>query len=265
MSVGRASSKKGGNASPYTLTAEQIKTLCGKMAAGDLSARENLIIGHLWIVEHLVPSYLCSRVPYDDLYQEGCYGLICAIDHYDVTRGTQISTFAAYYVKKYLRRACFKQSQTLPITVGEKFFWQFQKYQQAVSILTVTLKRAPTSEEIADETNISIRDIRSLGRFAYAFTTFDAAESGAFGTGCTSQSAECTVMGTAFSEELPALNVKLDEREEQVIREHFGFTKAGNTKSYREIGRDMGISSETVRKSLVSALTKIKEANIFRK
>lgn len=40
-----------------------------------------------------------TSIPYDDLFQIGFLGLIKAVEHYDVRRGTAFSTFAVHYIR----------------------------------------------------------------------------------------------------------------------------------------------------------------------
>src|SRR5206468_4265108 len=46
-----------------------------------------------------------SRLPESDLFQEGCLGLICAVERFDWRRGYRFSTYASYWIRAYLSAA----------------------------------------------------------------------------------------------------------------------------------------------------------------
>jgi RNA polymerase sigma factor (sigma-70 family) len=64
------------------------------------------------IAERFIPlvisisyEYLNRGLPQDDLVQEGCLGLLHAIDRYDERRGHRLSTYATPWIHQYMRRA----------------------------------------------------------------------------------------------------------------------------------------------------------------
>ena len=60
------------------LTEEELVTLSKQMETGDHSARERIILSHISLVRYLA-NIFASRSPgdlYEDLYQEGCVGLV---------------------------------------------------------------------------------------------------------------------------------------------------------------------------------------------
>jgi RNA polymerase sigma factor (sigma-70 family) len=46
-----------------------------------------------------------SRLPESDLFQEGCLGLICAVERFDWRRGYRFSTYASYWIRAYVSAA----------------------------------------------------------------------------------------------------------------------------------------------------------------
>ena len=62
----------------------------------DKRAREVLIKDHLGLV-HLVAKKFWG-MPYEDLVQEGCIGLLVAIERFDPERGYRFSTYALVWI-----------------------------------------------------------------------------------------------------------------------------------------------------------------------
>lgn len=67
----------------------------------------------------LARRYAYKGIAYDDLYQEGCLGLLVAIERYDVSRGVQFATFAFYYIRGHIVQ--FFRSNAWPCYVPREY------------------------------------------------------------------------------------------------------------------------------------------------
>ncbi len=63
--------------------------------AGDLRAREKLIVHNLRLVSHIVRKYYSTAKDQEDLVSLGTLGLIKAVDSFDPIHGTRFATYAA--------------------------------------------------------------------------------------------------------------------------------------------------------------------------
>ena len=79
---------------PKPLSREEEIELLKKSRSGDKSAREKLITHNLRLVAHIVKKYPNS-LEADDLISVGSIGLIKAIDTFDYSKGTKLSTYAS--------------------------------------------------------------------------------------------------------------------------------------------------------------------------
>jgi len=61
-------------------------------------------------------------------------------------------------------------------------------------------------------------------------------------------------------EEVHNLLSRLGEREQAVLRAHFGLTERGSESSYEEVGRELGMSTQRVRQIEQAALAKLRES-----
>lgn len=80
---------------PKPLSAKEELAQLEKMAAGDKNARAVLIERNLRLVSHIVKKYYSKTNDNDDLISIGTIGLIKAIDSFDYTKGTRLSTYAS--------------------------------------------------------------------------------------------------------------------------------------------------------------------------
>ena len=69
------------------------------MANGDLNARAVLIERNLRLVSHICKKYYSKTNDNDDLISIGTIGLIKAVDSFDYSKGTRLSTYASRCVE----------------------------------------------------------------------------------------------------------------------------------------------------------------------
>ena len=81
-----------GSGFPKPLTAKEEREQLEKMANGDLNARAVLIERNLRLVSHICKKYYSKTNDNDDLISIGTIGLIKAVDSFDYSKGTRLST-----------------------------------------------------------------------------------------------------------------------------------------------------------------------------
>jgi RNA polymerase sporulation-specific sigma factor len=80
---------------PRPLTAEEERQSLARLAAGDESARSELIEHNLRLVAHIIKKYYSNARDQDDLISIGTIGLIKAVSTFDSGKGTRLATYAA--------------------------------------------------------------------------------------------------------------------------------------------------------------------------
>lgn len=80
---------------PKPLNAKEERRYLELMAQGDKNARAVLIERNLRLVSHIVKKYYSRTNDTEDLVSIGSIGLIKAIDSFDYTKGTRLSTYAS--------------------------------------------------------------------------------------------------------------------------------------------------------------------------
>ena len=87
-----------------TLTEDEKQELLRRTRAGDVKAREELILGNLRLVLSVVGRFNPKRDSADDLFQVGCVGLIKAIDNFNPDFAVRFSTYAVPMIIGEVRR-----------------------------------------------------------------------------------------------------------------------------------------------------------------
>ena len=86
------------------LNAQDEHTLAHLARQGDTEARNQLIQAHLRLVVNIARHYQRPGVELLDIVQEGNIGLIKAVDQFDPTQGSRLTTVAFYWINKQIQR-----------------------------------------------------------------------------------------------------------------------------------------------------------------
>lgn len=82
----------------------ETRNLLAKTKEGDKDARNALIEDNLRLVHHVVKRFVGRGVELQDLFQIGTIGLIKAVDHFDLDREVQFSTYAVPMIMGEIKR-----------------------------------------------------------------------------------------------------------------------------------------------------------------
>ena len=234
---------------------EELYDLARRSAGGDLAARETLILSHLPLVNKLVSRFKDRGVDYDDLYQEGCCGLIEAIIRYDYTRGTSLAAYAYHWINKRLHKAVLTQSKNVPMTIGEKDYYNMCRVLGAYHNFKAENKHSPTTAELAEALGVSEGKIRKALYGIFVFSSLDDETAN-----ITSETASAEDVFFKEEDPLSLLPAPLTNREKTVLQLYLGFTPDARPMSFCEISAKVFWSTETIRNTYYSAVSKLRDA-----
>lgn len=229
---------------------------------GDAGAREELILSQLSFVDQMVYRYSGMGVSSDELRQEACYGLILAVDRFDPEAGASLRTFSKFYIRKYLIKA-LTQYASHPVVLKEKSARYVRMCRHAVDKLRYDLGRSPSVQEISEFTGLKPGDVLTcLSCAAQAVSrddpTVDIYQLLSYDSG--DRTTEVTVMNSLEEICLDDFPVKLTSREEEVLRRRCGFVGDGSPQSFVQIGKDLGLSDDTIALVYKTAISKLRDS-----
>ena len=153
------------------LSSTQEIELARKVSQGDPQAREAMIRSNLRLVVSIAKHYQGRGLPVLDLVQEGVVGLIRAVEKFEWSRGLRFSTYATFWVRQAIGRAL--QNGSRPIRVPASVIEREQRVAKADADASMSLRREPTTDELAAEAGLSCADLEGLQLVARVVTSLD--------------------------------------------------------------------------------------------
>lgn len=125
-------------------------------AKGNERACEQMLRDNSGLIWSIVRRYYGCGVEPDDLYQLGCLGFIKAVKGFDITFGTQFSTYAVPKIAGEIRRFLRDDGA---IKVSRSLREQAAAIFSAREKLSATLGREPVLSELSEETGLNAEEI----------------------------------------------------------------------------------------------------------
>ncbi|HVM20351.1 MAG TPA: RNA polymerase sigma factor WhiG [Egibacteraceae bacterium] len=129
-------------------------------AEGDQPSRERLILQYSPLVKYVagrVSVGLPATIEHADLVSYGMFGLIDAIEKFDLGKGVKFETYAISRIKGAIIDE-LRSIDWIPRSVRSKA----RDVEKAMTTLEAKLRRTPTEEELAEELDIGIKELRQI-------------------------------------------------------------------------------------------------------
>lgn len=246
------------------LTSDQEQEIGDRIAAGDQTAKTELIEANLRLVVSVAKKYNSNTsIPFLDLVQEGNMGLMHAVEKFDFTRGFKFSTYATYWIKQYIQRAIADQGRAIrvPVHIVEANNLINRTERQ----LTQIFGRKATPEEVAAELDMDMEKYTSIIEHSKSLLSMDKTINDDEDTDLNEVVGDSRAVNAveklrkeATREMVIKVFDSLDEREKEIIMMRYGFDD-GEAKTLEDVGALIGLTRERVRQIEIKALRKLRQ------
>ncbi|MFR8457258.1 MAG: sigma-70 family RNA polymerase sigma factor [Oscillospiraceae bacterium] len=137
----------------------ELLTLLDRAQNGDNDACQQVLTENVGLIWSIVKRYSGCGVDTDDLYQLGCIGFIKAVKGFDLTYGTQFSTYAVPKIAGEIRRFLRDDGS---VKVGRSLREKGQTLFNTRERLRHTLGREPQLSELAQETGMTVEEVAAV-------------------------------------------------------------------------------------------------------
>ena len=137
----------------------ELLTLLDRAQNGDNDACQQVLTENVGLIWSIVKRYSGCGVDTDDLYQLGCIGFIKAVKGFDLTYGTQFSTYAVPKIAGEIRRFLRDDGS---VKVGRSLREKGQTLFYTRERLRHTLGREPQLTELAQETGMTVEEVAAV-------------------------------------------------------------------------------------------------------
>lgn len=245
------------------LSASEERRLAELAKRGDREAASRLIEANLKHVFNQATNYVGMGLDFLDLFQEGCIGLIKALEKFDWRPGVRLSTYSSWWIFQTINRAIddYGRAIRLPSHLME----DIKRLQKITDDFYKVHGREPVTKEISDVMGLSERKVRELQIIAQPIVSWEAtlAEWEKAGTYPEwfldeySVSPDQDIDSVFLRDTVTEAMAKLKPNEQRILRLRFGFDGC-EPQTLEEIGRLFGITRERVRQIEVKALEKLR-------
>lgn len=245
------------------LTAQQERELARLCAEGDESAIRHMVNSNLRLVVSVAREYAGRGVPLLDLIQEGSIGLLAAAWKFDYTLDFRFSTYATKWIRQGITR--YLMNHTGLIRVPAHTAERIRKIESVRAALLQETGCEPTMKQIAQRCDMTEEKVLQYLQLAPEVCSLDIPtgneENGTLALLLedvqTPQPYE-ELIRRELSNTLDRLLSALTERQQQVLRLHFGMDD-GICHSLEDIGNLLGISKERARQIERQAMEKLQK------
>lgn len=223
-------------------------------------ARSQFAERNLRLVWAIAKRYVHSGVPLPDLVQEGCIGLLRAVDGYDPGRGFRFSTYATWWIRQAVSRAVADKSRLVrvPVHMHERI----RELEGVSRRLSDRLRREPRQTEIAEATGWPEAEVLKVRRASVEICSVDDPEHAGW---------EGQLDASIDSPELPDEQLEHAQRRDWLYAALSGLKRkdamivamraglrTGDDRTLEEVGQALEVTRERVRQIESKALGTLK-------
>lgn len=245
------------------ITAEEEVELAQRIREGDQLALDKLTTANLRFVVSVAKQYQNQGLTLPDLINEGNAGLVKAAKRFDETRGFKFISYAVWWIRQAILQALAEQSRIVRLPLNK--IGSINKINKTFSFLEQTHQRPPSAEEIAQELDMTVTEVKqslkNSGRHlsmdaplkeGETSSLYDVVKSGE------SPNPDRELMKESLNVEINRALDTLSQKESDVIRLNFGLSDEPPM-TLDEIGATFDLTRERVRQIREKGIKRLRQ------
>ncbi|AZQ44574.1 sigma-70 family RNA polymerase sigma factor [Nonlabens ponticola] len=245
------------------ITAEEEVELAQRIKKGDQRALERLTTANLRFVVSVAKQYQNQGLKLPDLINEGNAGLVKAAKRFDETRGFKFISYAVWWIRQSILQALAEQSRIVRLPLNK--IGSINKINKAFSHLEQLHERPPSPEELANELDMTVSDVKQSLKNAGRHVSMDAPlkegeTSNLYDVVRSGESPnpDRVLLHESLTLEITRALETLSQKEADVISLYFGI---GNQQpmSLEEIGETFDLTRERVRQIKEKGIKRLRQ------
>ena len=247
------------------ITAEEEVELAQRVKQGDQLALEKLTKANLRFVVSVAKQYQNQGLTLPDLINEGNLGLIKAAQRFDETRGFKFISYAVWWIRQSILQALAEQSRIVRLPLNK--IGSINKINKTYAFLEQSHERPPSAEEIANELDMTINDVKESMKNSGRHVSMDAPlvegeDSNLYDVLRSGESPnpDKELIHESLRTEIERALETLNPREADVIKLYFGLSNH-HPMTLEEIGETFDLTRERVRQIKEKAIRRLKHTS----
>lgn len=226
-------------------------------------AYEQLYLCNIRLVVHIAGRYHAVRgcLTMDDLVQEGLVGLDAAICKFDPTLGYKFSTYGYWWIRQSITRYLTRYSRVIHLPCGAAD--HMRKAKEYMRQYNLKHGKMPPLSEVADHCKIQVETLRGYLSHSAGIASMDQCVPGHDDITYTDVVAD-KQQSEKPSEDIEGIKTlvaiaieELSDVQRWIIQERY-YCDSKNPATYNQLGKQIGLSRESVRIMHDDALAKLR-------
>ena len=244
------------------LSSSEEVDLARRIKSGDEGARNALVEANLRFVVSVAKEYQNRGVPLADLISAGNMGLITAAERFDENKGFKFISYAVWWIRQAILQTLAEQSRTVRLPLNK--IGLLYKISKAARLLQQERTDDPNPEDIANELDVSVEDVRETMMCGRSVRSLDATFKEEEDHSLLDilpderqESPENLVMRGCLRGQIDTALGSLVGREAEILRLYFGLD-GEEPMTLDQIGIRFGLTRERVRQIKEKALHRLR-------